>query len=95
MRAVLILVAISLTAPATEAKQHRSTKTKHVFQKANPWPATGFQKGKCPGYIIDHVVPLCAGGLDAPSNLQWQTVADARVKDKAEWKQCRLIRNNQ
>lgn len=34
------------------------------------------------GYVIDHIVPLACGGADAPSNMQWQTVAAA--KDKTE-----------
>ena len=37
-----------------------------------------------PGYVIDHIVPLACGGVDAPSNMQWQTVAAARMKDKTE-----------
>lgn len=48
---------------------------------------TGFPKGR-PGYAIDHVVPLACGGLDAPSNMQWQTVAAARAKDKYERRGC-------
>jgi hypothetical protein len=40
--------------------------------------------GKCQGYIIDHVIPLACGGTDATSNMQWQTVAEAKAKDKVE-----------
>ena len=46
----------------------------------------------CPGYIIDHVTPLCAGGSDKPTNMQWQTVADAKAKDRIEREQCRVRR---
>ena len=42
----------------------------------------------CPDYIKDHVVPLACGGPDAPSNMQWQTKADAKAKDKWETKGC-------
>ncbi len=42
----------------------------------------------CKGYIIDHIVPLCAGGADAAANMQWQTVQDAKVKDREERKMC-------
>ena len=52
---------------------------------------TGYPQGR-PGYVADHMVPLCAGGTDAVDNLQWQTVADAHVKDKAEWALCWQIR---
>jgi hypothetical protein len=30
------------------------------------------------------IVPLKRGGLDRPSNMQWQTVADAKAKDRVE-----------
>jgi len=36
------------------------------------------------GYVVDHVIPLECGGLDAPSNMQWQTEAEARAKDATE-----------
>lgn len=47
---------------------------------------TGFPHGR-PGYIIDHIKPLKEGGADDPSNMQWQTIADAKAKDK--WEQAR------
>jgi hypothetical protein len=35
-----------------------------------------------PGYVVaDHVVPLAYSGRD-PSNMQWQTTADAKAKDR-------------
>ncbi len=44
---------------------------------------TGYRHGR-PGYIIDHIIPLKRGGCDCPSNMQWQTIADAKAKDKIE-----------
>jgi hypothetical protein len=58
------------------------------FQKHNPCPSTGKPSGKCPGYIKDHIVPLACGGADSVQNLQWQTIADAKAKDRWERKQC-------
>lgn len=49
---------------------------------------TGYTKGR-KGYVVDHVKPLCAGGLDVLSNLQWQTKAEAKIKDRVERTQCR------
>jgi hypothetical protein len=34
--------------------------------------------------VIDHMVPLKRGGADAPSNMQWQTKAPGKAKDKIE-----------
>jgi hypothetical protein len=42
----------------------------------------------CPGYRKDHIKPLACGGPDAVWNSQWQTVPEARVKDRWEWKTC-------
>jgi hypothetical protein len=33
---------------------------------------------------VDHVVPLKRGGADKPKNMQWQTAAAAKAKDKIE-----------
>jgi hypothetical protein len=43
----------------------------------------------CPGYVIDHVQPLCAGGPDRRENMQWQAAAEARIKDRWERRICR------
>lgn len=58
------------------------------FRRANPCPATGQPHGKCPGYVIDHITPLCACGADSPENMQWQTNAEAKAKDRLERQQC-------
>jgi hypothetical protein len=44
---------------------------------------SGYPNGR-PGYVVDNRVPLKRGGADAPSNMQWQTKADAKAKDKWE-----------
>jgi hypothetical protein len=41
-----------------------------------------------PGYIIDHVIPLACHGADDPSNMPWQTVAEAKAKDETERAGC-------
>jgi len=58
------------------------------FKKAHPCPANGATKGACPGYVVDHIVPLCACGPDAPSNMQWQDLKTSKAKDVLERKQC-------
>lgn len=62
----------------------RSTKAKSAFLRNHPCPSTGKSHGACPGYVVDHITPLKGGGADAPSNMQWQTKAEAKSKDKWE-----------
>ncbi len=70
------------TASGTQRDSHgklkRSSSARHEFMKE-----TGYPHGR-PGYVIDHIVPLSKGGADDPSNMQWQTKADAKAKDKWE-----------
>ena len=65
-------------------KIKRSGAAKDAFKREHPCPANGHTSGSCPGYVIDHVKPLECVGADAPSNMQWQTVADGKAKDKTE-----------
>jgi hypothetical protein len=62
----------------------RTAIARREFQRQHACPATGFTSGPCPGYIIDHVIALKRGGPDAPSNMQWQTTAEAKAKDRIE-----------
>ena len=50
---------------------HRSTKVINAFKKMWACPSTGLHKGACPGWAIDHVVPLACGGKDAVYNMAW------------------------
>ena len=84
---------LSLAVPTVEAAVKRSAKAKYDFRKEHICPSPGGTRfGRCDGYVIDHIVPLCAGGADAPHNMQWQTVPDAKQKDKLERRQCAAIR---
>lgn len=62
----------------------RSAAAKAVFKKLHPCPSTERRKGACPGYVIDHIIALKRGGKDSPDNMQWQTIEDAKAKDKWE-----------
>jgi hypothetical protein len=66
----------------------RSTAAHNAFRASHPCPATGNTVGACRGYVVDHVVPLACGGRDDASNMQWQTTADAKAKDRVERAAC-------
>jgi hypothetical protein len=89
-RAGLVMgFALGVVLPVSvSAKQPRSASVMREFQLTHPCPATGRTSGACPGYVKDHVQPLACGGPDAPSNMQWQTRADAKAKDRWETKGC-------
>jgi hypothetical protein len=65
----------------------RSRSVLAEFKRLNPSPSTG-ERRACPGYVVDHVVPLACCGVDGVENMQWQTKADAKAKDKWERKAC-------
>ena len=60
----------------------RSSSAKQEFMRQTRYP-----HGR-PGYVVDHIKPLACGGADSPSNMQWQTQAEAKAKDRTE-KSCR------
>ena len=74
---------------SSHGKIKRSAAAKDAFKREQPCPSNGKSSGSCPGYVIDHVKPLECGGADNPSNMQWQTIAAGKAKDKTE----RLCRN--
>ena len=58
------------------------------FKSHNACPITGRRVGACVGYVVDHKQPLCADGVDAPENMQWQTIDLSRKKDRIEIALC-------
>lgn len=62
------------------------------FRRHNPCPSTGRTTGRCSGYVVDHLKPLCAGGPDLPSNMQWQEYRASLVKDAEERRYCRALK---
>ncbi len=84
----MLLAALAMPALAVERDSYgrfkRSAAVKYEFKKSNPCPATGRPRGACPGYEIDHIVPLKHGGADATDNMQWLTVPEHKNKTKLE-----------
>ena len=88
LAATIVLLAAIVLVPASAAAE-RSLKAEVLFRLANPCPASGQTYGECKGYVIDRIIPLICGGAEDPSNMQWQTIAQAREKDKWEKIGCR------
>jgi hypothetical protein len=40
------------------------------------------------GHVVDHIIPLACGGLDGSLNMQWQTIEEAKAKDRTELQCC-------
>ena len=88
----LALCLALLSVDPTTAKTERGTTARATFKKLHPCPSTDQPVGPCPGWIVDHIVPLCADGADHPDNMQWQTAEAARAKDNDERTRCRHLR---
>lgn len=88
----VISAALLLLPLASADAARRSHAATVAFQRSTPCPSTAAPRGSCPGYVIDHVTPLCAGGADAPENMQWQTIEDGKLKDRRERALCHAMR---
>ena len=85
----ILLTAIGLALPGPlSAREYRSREVAREFQREHPCPSTGKSSGACPGYRKDHIKALACGGPDTVWNLQWQTIAEAKAKDRWEGKVC-------
>src|SRR5260370_12410056 len=69
-------------ARTSRGRIQRSEQAKEDFMRQTGHPRAW------PGYVVDHRVALACGGADAPSNMQWQTTAEAKAKDKVERQGC-------
>ena len=62
----------------------RCASTVRAFRADHPCPSTGRTTGRCPGWVVDHIIALECGGPDAPQNMQFQSVEEAKLKDRWE-----------
>ncbi len=91
---IALLLAALLAAPTgcgpirEDGKIVRSKSAVRLFRSTHPCPSTGKRAGSCPGYVVDHLWPLCAGGCDVPENMQWQEIEASKRKDKLERRAC-------
>ena len=89
MAAALALAAAPLTSTARIPRDRAQV---NHFKALQPCPATGRARGACPGWEVDHIIPLCAGGPDHFENMQWITVDDHRFKTFVDVRECRRRR---
>jgi hypothetical protein len=85
--AALLLALVASAQPIA-----RSAAEVRAFRAENPCPSTGQRRGACPGYQVDHPDPLCAGGLDQRSNMQWISNEDHRFKTLVDARECRKLK---
>jgi hypothetical protein len=91
----LIYLVIALAAIPAYARIERDRAQVRSFRVEHPCPATGRTRGACPGWHVDHVIPLCAGGADRPNNMQWITREDHRWKTFIDVRECRRTRRKE
>lgn len=82
-----------------DTRQVRGYAAKAEFRKIHECPSTGRNTGACPGWQVDHVIPLASCGCDIVENLQWlkntiKTCAGTECKDRWERKvnKCKEIK---
>jgi 5-methylcytosine-specific restriction endonuclease McrA len=87
--ALLILISLTFSLDGEARPSKRSSSVRAEFQRTYPCPSTGRSRGACPGYQVDHKVPLKCGGPDNIGNMQWLTVRAHKAKTKREARWCR------
>lgn len=101
-KCVAALVLLPMLAQAAPVRRddhgriYRSRAMVRQFQHMTVCPITRLT-GRCTGMIVDHRVPLlCAKTesdrlrLDHPDNMQYQTPAESRAKDRIEGRFCKV-----
>lgn len=90
---VLILASTVYMGYVLHEADARSRKPVRDFKAANVCPSTGLMDpdAPCPGHVVDHKEPLCAGGADTPQNMQYQEYQQSLLKDVWERRVCRLM----
>lgn len=61
---------------------HRRSDVLRAFRRLYACPSTQLHTGACPGWQMDHPIPLSRGGCDAVSNIQWLPV---EIKTCRSW----------
>lgn len=89
--ALLLALTPALAADAPCPAVKRSSAVVREFRRTHICPSTGTITPTCPA-IVDHILPLCAGGPDSVSNMMYQEVRAAKDKDVLEKRLCARLR---
>src|SRR5438128_2473392 len=93
IRFLIAFVALAALSAAANLPPRSQTEKRH-FAKEHPCPVTQLPQPSCPHHVIDHIVPICAGGADKADNMQWQTLELSRVKDRIERGFCACVKHH-
>lgn len=83
---VFVLLFVACTTACANTPRHPTVRAE--FMRLHPCPATGRTRGACPGWQVDHIIPLKCDGPDELSNMQWLTVDEHKQKTAYEAKAC-------
>lgn len=83
---LLLMLSLQLASPPsmTPVQRHHAEVRAFMVQ-------SGYPHGRA-GYVVDHILPLCAGGPDVRTNMQWQERAASYQKDRYERALCRAMK---
>jgi hypothetical protein len=87
--ALLAIAGIAACAAPAPTAPKRAPEVRAEFMRAHPCPANGRTSGACPGFQVDHILALCAGGADTATNMQWLAVELHKIKTRSDAAACR------
>jgi len=91
---VIVSALFVLSVASVDARISRDRSKIREFRSAHACPATGWAGGRCDGWQVDHIIPLCAGGPDELENLQWISYEDHKWKTFVDVRECRKLQKN-
>ena len=86
--ASLVAWGLLQTSRPIDEEPQADSRARELFVKKYACPVNGKHTEACPGWVVNYVKPLCAGGVDRLGNLQWQTLATAKRKEREAQKLC-------
>ena len=91
IRAALCCLLLAIVSTVSIARSRAEVR---AFRAEHPCPVTGRARGACPGWEVDHIIALCAGGPDKRSNMHWLSKEDHRFKTLVDVRECRRARSD-